>query len=153
MAGIAGQSLLFHKKTTYLARVMEANLIFPKSEKLGSKKCIDTLFANGRWLRSKHLRLVYFLSENEDDIPVQIVFSVPKRFHRRAVKRNLLKRRLRESYRLNKPAFYKRIEGCLQKIYIGVVFSTPDVVEYAVIDSELKYLLLQLSSRISQQKS
>jgi len=38
--------------------------------------------------------------------PVVMAVSVPKRLFRRAVDRNLLKRRIREAYRLNKPAFY-----------------------------------------------
>ncbi|MBR5107395.1 MAG: ribonuclease P protein component [Bacteroidales bacterium] len=42
-----------------------------------------------------------FLKSGEADAS-RILVSVPKRFFKRAVKRNLLKRRIRESYRLQK---------------------------------------------------
>ena len=37
-----------------------------------------------------------------EEVPSRILVSVPKRSFKRAVKRNLLKRRMRESYRLQK---------------------------------------------------
>lgn len=127
---------------------METRYTLSKNERLCSKKQIDHLFNSGRWLRSEHLRLVY-LQVEKHDIPAQIVFSVPKKYHRKAVKRNLLKRRLREVYRLYKPKLYKSIEQCENQILLGVVFSTPEVIDYKTIELELKYLFVQLSIRLS----
>lgn len=49
------------------------------------------------------LRLVYMCMEPDSgDTPVKILVSVPKRCFKRAVKRNRVKRQVREAYRLNK---------------------------------------------------
>ncbi|HHF51071.1 MAG TPA: ribonuclease P protein component [Candidatus Aminicenantes bacterium] len=76
-----------------------------KSERLSSRKAITSLFHTGKSIYAPPLRIIYTLEEKGLH-PVVMAVSVPKRLFRRAVDRNLLKRRIREAYRLNKPAFY-----------------------------------------------
>ena len=71
-----------------------------KSERLCGKKAIAGLMERGKGGVSGCLRYK-FLKTGEADAS-RILVSVPKRFFKRAVKRNLLKRRIRESYRLQK---------------------------------------------------
>ena len=73
---------------------------FPKSERLCGKKAVEALFERGKVFQAGCLRCRCLL--REDTEPCRIVVSVPKRHFKRAVKRNLLKRRIRESYRLQK---------------------------------------------------
>ena len=75
---------------------------FPKSEKLVSLKAIDSTFAAGNSLFCYPIKLLY--TPNTDSSVNQALFSVPKRNFKRANKRNTLKRRMREAYRLNKYA-------------------------------------------------
>lgn len=78
---------------------------FGKNERIVSRKLIDALFGGGksRSLAAFPLRAVYMLTERQPDMaPVQIMVSVPKRHFKRAVKRNRVKRQVRESYRLAK---------------------------------------------------
>ena len=71
-----------------------------KSERLCGKKAIAGLMEHGKGGSAGCLRYKYLKA---DDQPVsRILVSVPKRYFKRAVKRNLLKRRIRESYRLQK---------------------------------------------------
>ena len=42
---------------------------------------------------------------------MSVLISVPKRHHKRAVERNLLKRRMREAYCLNKQALSGTLSG------------------------------------------
>ena len=71
-----------------------------KSERLCGKKAIAELMEHGKGGVAGCLRYK-FLKTGEADVS-RILVSVPKRYFKRAVKRNLLKRRIRESYRLQK---------------------------------------------------
>ena len=71
-----------------------------KSERLCGKKAIAGLMEHGKGGVTGCLRYK-FLKAGEADVS-RILVSVPKRYFKRAVKRNLLKRRIRESYRLQK---------------------------------------------------
>lgn len=70
----------------------------PKSERLCGKTAIAGLMDHGKGGTAGCLRYKYLPSEGVS----RILVSVPKRNFKRAVKRNLLKRRIRESYRLQK---------------------------------------------------
>ena len=129
---------------------MERRYTFQKSEKLCLKKQISSLFEHGRWLRSEHLRLIYYIPEERIQIPAQVMFSVPKKLHRRAVTRNLLKRRLRESYRKQKPDFYKRIKDKEISVHLAFVLSSSNVSDYKTLNTEVKYLLIQLATRLER---
>ena len=71
-----------------------------KAERLCGKKAIAGLMEHGKGGSVGCLRYKY-LKTGDSDVS-RILVSVPKRYFKRAVKRNLLKRRIRESYRLQK---------------------------------------------------
>lgn len=91
---------------------------FKKGERLSSKKTISSLFQTGESVVSYPLRIIYNHAET-GPYPVCVAVSVPKRLFKRAVDRNLLKRRIRESYRLNKSQFYGRLRK--RKIHLNMV--------------------------------
>lgn len=71
-----------------------------KEERLHSRNDIGILLAKGRYGDEQVIKYRYL--RNTDSDRNRIMVSVPKRLFKRAVKRNLLKRRIRESYRLQK---------------------------------------------------
>lgn len=77
-----------------------------KQERIKSSKLIDKLFSGGRSqsMAAFPLRVVYMFEEMESPLTpqVQMMVSVSKRHFKRAVKRNRVKRQLREAYRLHK---------------------------------------------------
>lgn len=80
-------------------------LTLSKEERLCSRTLIDRLFNGGgsRSMTAFPLRMVYLKTDREPHAPqVQMMVSVPKRCFKRAVKRNRVKRQVREAYRLNK---------------------------------------------------
>ena len=72
----------------------------PKKERLCGKTAISTLLAKGRHGKVPGLRYCFNLDSGSEDN--RIMVSVPKKMFKRAVKRNLLKRRIRESWRRQK---------------------------------------------------
>lgn len=78
------------------------------------------------------------------DAPLnRIMISVPKRFFKRAVKRNLLKRRLRESYRRQKHILEST--GC--GIDILFQYNTSDILSYDYIYALMGKILGEIASR------
>lgn len=76
-----------------------------KEERLYAEKRIEALFAGSSSFIAYPLRVVYLTreKESEDELPtVSILISVSKKRFKRAVKRNRVKRLIREAYRLNK---------------------------------------------------
>ncbi|WP_102407483.1 ribonuclease P protein component [Parabacteroides bouchesdurhonensis] len=83
-----------------------------KEERLSWKRYIDLLFAQGQSFIAFPLRVIYLPMEEQLPAPASIMVSVPKKKFKRAVKRNLIKRQVREAYRTRK---YDLIEPLLAK--------------------------------------
>lgn len=85
-----------------------------KDERLCGRKDVDSLFTRGgsRSMAAFPLRLVYAFAARDGSRPAaQMLVSVPKRCFKRAVKRNRVKRQVREAYRKNKEIIYRRLDG------------------------------------------
>lgn len=117
-----------------------------KSERLSRKKIIDTLFAEGESFFSYPLKVVFIQAELPVDYPVQAGFSVSKRNFKKAVDRNLLKRRMREAYRLNK-SIICRLETKSQ-IAVMFIYSGKEIEDYQTIENGMLKALKKLSRKI-----
>ncbi|PZU91409.1 MAG: ribonuclease P protein component [Chryseobacterium sp.] len=79
---------------------------YSSQEKLKKKYEIDLLFGKGKWLSVENIRIIHLKSSEKLSIDShKIGVSVSKRFFKKAVDRNRIKRLLRESYRLNKSVY------------------------------------------------
>jgi ribonuclease P protein component len=77
---------------------------FRKEEKLKSEKNIQELFSKGSSFYLFPFKVIVLPNPNPGVRVHQILISVSKRNFKRAVDRNLIKRRFREAYRLQKEA-------------------------------------------------
>ncbi len=77
---------------------------FPKAEKLYGNIPIDDLFTHGTSFSRYPLRVTYLEKEKcrEGEAALRMMVSVGKKRFKRAVKRNRVKRQIREAYRLKK---------------------------------------------------
>ena len=102
---------------------METSNRFTKEERLCSKTTIERLYADGKSVAAYPLRAVYIALEPADNEPtVSILLSVPKKRFKHAVDRNLVKRRLREAYRLNKHAFIEEMQQQGKRMAIAILY-------------------------------
>ena len=107
------------------------------------KKGIESLLAKGKHGNAGAIRYIYALNNGEEFN--RILVSVPKKFFKRAVKRNLLKRRIRESWR--------KLKGNLcTSIGIDILFmySTKEVLSYQEIYDIMSGIVTRLSEKASQ---
>jgi len=117
-------------------RSMEG-LTLKKDERLSSQKVIGEMFSSGESFLSYPLKVVFLKTESTQAFPVQAAFTVSKRNFKRAVKRNLLKRRMREAFRLNKPSFYDELAAKDLHIAVMFVFISKDLIEFPIIEKAM----------------
>lgn len=113
----------------------------PKEERLHGKTKITKLISSGKWGSTEHLKFCWM--KGAEDAPSRIMVSVSKKFFKRAVKRNLLKRRLREAYRTQKDLLPE--QGSINILFS---YSCKEVQDYAIIKSEVAEILTKLSKKL-----
>jgi len=79
--------------------------------------------------------------------------SVPKRLFKKAVDRNLLKRRIREAYRLNKTDFCDLVLRKDLKLILLIQYQHRDIVDYHVIEEAMLKGLRKLAEKLDTQES
>jgi ribonuclease P protein component len=79
------------------------------------------------------LRIIY-LTRIPDPVTPAMAVSVPKRLFRRAVDRNLLKRRIREAYRLNKSELYQLLENKQTGLHLIIQYQKREIESFKIIE-------------------
>ena len=88
------------------------------------------------------LRVVYmWLDASEGEVPVSILISVPKKRFKRAVKRNLVKRRVREAYRKNKQLLTDALVAKNKRLVLAFIWLDNEIHPSAEIEGKVKRLL------------
>jgi len=114
----------------------------PKEERLCGKTTISALVAGGKWGSTAHLK--YCWRQAREDGPGRVMVSVSKKYFKRAVKRNLLKRRLREAYRTQKQLLTAR------GIDFMLVWTGRELAGYDIVRSEVAAILGRISKAAVQ---
>lgn len=109
----------------------------PKEERLCGKTTVSALITGGRWGSTAHMKYC-FLAGREDELN-RIMVSVPKKFFKRAVKRNLLKRRIREGYRTQKELL--SVNG----VDILFQYNSHEIMDFEVVREEVASVLRRIS--------
>lgn len=124
---------------------------FKKEERLCSQKTIDAIFKQGKKVKQFPFIATYLEVKESDskwDFPVKIVVSVPKKRVKRAVKRNRLKRQIKEAYRLNKAGFYQNLTDNNQQMALFLVYIGQENENFNFIEKKLKELLIKIQDSI-----
>jgi len=126
---------------------MQQRFTFPKKERLSNIKQIDKLFVEGKSMFVYPFRMLY-LPVEESDVPVQVVFSVPKRSFKQAVQRNLIRRRMKEAYRLNKHLFYESIGQKNMHLTLVMIYVAKEIKDYKTIEKGIKRAMNKMTELI-----
>lgn len=132
-----------------------------KGERLCSKKLIDTLFGTGgsHAMTAFPLKAVYRLIDCKEETSapegtvmesnVQVLVSVPKKHFKRAVKRNRVKRQVREAYRKHKSFVTLRVnEQTDKQLLIAFIWLSDELTDSVTIEQRVCNLLQRIGERI-----
>ncbi|MDH1883285.1 ribonuclease P protein component [Empedobacter falsenii] len=123
-------------------------LTFGKNEKLKSRKAFDELFSDGKTFVSHPIRFVYKIKPKAD-YNIRVGVSVGKKKFKHAVDRNLLKRRAKEAYRLNKLLLEPNENYSIDLV---MIYTSTKHQPFEVIEQSVKTLLEKLNEAIQTKK-
>ncbi len=124
---------------------------FKKQERLTGKKNFENLLATGRQIKIFPF-IVYWTYIGDQDYPVRIAVTIPKKKFKKAVDRNLLKRKFRESYRINKHILYNSLIESNKKIHVLVVYISDKIVDLEGINNKSLKMLEILRDEVLKEQ-
>ena len=115
---------------------------FLRSERLKSRKLIEQAFSKGKTIAVYPLRLVYTEATLPEGAgPVQAGFSVPRRAFRSAVRRNRIKRQMREAFRLNKKSLLEGLADTTGQFAWMLLYTAKEPLPFAQIEDAMKRII------------
>ncbi len=119
---------------------------FRKEERLKSKKIIGRLFnKEGQSFAKFPLRIIFLHTPLSSSSPAQFTVSVSKRYFKKAVDRNRIKRQIREAYRLQKQPLYDALKAKNEQLAIMIIYTGKQQIPYHTIEKKVAQLLKQLA--------
>lgn len=117
-----------------------------KAERLNKKKIIDQIFEGGKAksFSTFPIRVVFMPINNDQPEQVQIMISVSKKKFKQAVKRNKIKRQIREGYRLNKNNLIDHLKEKNTNLAIVFIYIASEIHNTLLIENKVKLAISKL---------
>lgn len=121
---------------------------FKKEERLCNKKLLEQLFHKGSSFLCYPFKVSWLLAAPDQPAPVQVVFPVARKRYKLAVQRNLIRRRMREAYRLHKQQYlYNPINDANIKLVLSLTYIGKEILPYQQMEKKMLKLFIQLSEQ------
>ena len=117
---------------------------FRKKERLCSQKIIGNLFRDGNSFALFPFRIYWQITTSEQFSPARIAISIPKKKFKKAVDRNLIKRRIKEAYRKNKQNLYHDLKSKNLNIAFILIYLAHDLMAYPELEEKMILTLQKL---------
>lgn len=131
-----------------------ADYTLSSKDRLKSRKVIEGLFKDGKSLVIPPLRILYTITpmDNPDArSEVRMAFSASKRKFKKAVDRNLIKRRMREAYRHHKLEVHPETQGISVNAMLMYIYN--DIKTYQEIEKAMELIIRKMGKKISVKPS
>jgi len=122
---------------------------FKKPERLCSIE-IDRLFDGGSKSMSAFPIRVVFRLDDAEELNVAVLISVSKKRFHRAVKRNLVKRQIREAYRKNKGVLWDVLKEHSKALSLAFIWLDDEIHESAEVEKKVVNLLLRVKEKLPE---
>ena len=136
----------------------------PKSARLHHRSLQERLFSTGIKVHEYPIKMIWNALSMEElhsnfrntipELigPVQVLVSIPKKKLRKAVDRVLMRRRIREAFRLNRGELLEVVKELPQvrTLSIGLVYMKENVAAYEEIEDKMLKLIDKLSIRLKE---
>lgn len=124
-----------------------------KEERLCGRNAVEELFGQtgSSSMVAFPLRVVYALTEktNDQEASVKMLVSVPKKHFKRAVKRNRVKRQVREAYRKNKHGLIEAVDSlCGKSMLLAFIWLDDSLHSSDKVEKKVARLLLRIGEKI-----
>ena len=117
---------------------------FGKAYKLCSKKVIEELFENGQKIKQYPFLLQYKHTDLPTKKSFQIVCSVPKRIHKKAVNRNRIKRLMRETVRKKKYILEENFPQNEKQLALFLIYTGKSEESYSLLLDKIEKVFERL---------
>lgn len=129
-----------------------------KEERLHGRDAVEKLFkdAGSRSMVAFPVRVVYVLAPPQTDtcVNTRMLVSVPKRQFKRAVKRNRVKRQVREAYRKHKHGLIEAVSRIgEQHLSLAFVWLDSKLYDTSVVEKKVEKLLLRIEEKLTQEQT
>lgn len=125
---------------------------FGKKYKLCSKKIIESLFSEGKQLRSFPFTVYYLETVLPEAVPFQVVISAPKRQFKKAHDRNRVKRLMRETIRKKKLIFEPELLKQQKQIALFVIYTQKELPDYHTLLAQTEKLMNKITLALADEK-
>lgn len=123
-----------------------AALGLKKEERIYKRDEIKAMFSNSDALNVYPFKVLYREVPTEDQEHLKFAASIPKRLFKKAVDRNLLKRRIKEAFRTNKNELKEALISRDKKLHFMVIYIAKEQLEYDFIQKKIILTLQRLQS-------
>ncbi|MBK9551763.1 MAG: ribonuclease P protein component [Saprospiraceae bacterium] len=128
---------------------MKRTFALPRDNKLKSIVTISELFNEGKSQFTYPIKMVYSIKPPSGQLlSFKVAVSVPKKLFKKAVDRNTLKRRLRESVRLNQASLNEICQSANISLDFMLIFVGKEMTDYQQIDKAVRSLFEKLTRNV-----
>ncbi len=123
---------------------LSMSFTFSKQERLHEFSLIRHVFSAGKVFSIPPFRVTWLKSTDNTDPCHKVMVSVPKALHARSTSRNMIKRRLREAYRLNKSILDEAGNQGDRKLVFCLIYTSKEILSFSAIQDKIILLLRRL---------
>ena len=121
---------------------------FSKKQKLCNEAAIKEMFSNGKSFVIDPIRLIWKEEVNSDSVAIKSIIVAPKKQLKLAADRNIVRRRIKEAYRLNKAEIECFLVNNNRQLNVAIIYQNEKILSYKAIEKRIKLILERLKEEI-----